>query len=90
MDTNVVGCNWIELPQGKYSLRSDVKLLQTRCQLEADVSWENFISHSPEGDWQNVAPLRILSFDIECAGRKGKTFLCTVRALQGSRVEKRI
>ena len=24
-----------------------------------------------EGDWQKIAPLRILSFDIECAARKG-------------------
>ena len=24
-----------------------------------------------EGEWQAIAPLRILSFDIECAGRKG-------------------
>lgn len=23
------------------------------------------------GDWDKIAPLRILSFDIECAGRKG-------------------
>ena len=23
------------------------------------------------GEWDNIAPLRILSFDIECAGRKG-------------------
>jgi len=29
------------------------------------------VSHAPEGDWLNIAPLRILSFDIECAGRKG-------------------
>lgn len=33
--------------------------------------WDQFISHAPEGDWQKMAPLRILSFDIECAGRKG-------------------
>lgn len=33
--------------------------------------WDAFISHAPEGDWQKIAPLRILSFDIECAGRKG-------------------
>jgi DNA polymerase delta subunit 1 len=26
---------------------------------------------APEGEWQKMAPLRILSFDIECAGRKG-------------------
>ena len=34
-------------------------------------SWDAFISHAPEGQWQKTAPLRILSFDIECAGRKG-------------------
>lgn len=25
----------------------------------------------PEGEWSASAPLRMLSFDIECAGRKG-------------------
>lgn len=29
------------------------------------------ISHQPEGEWSKIAPLRIMSFDIECAGRKG-------------------
>ena len=67
-DTHVVGCNWIELPKGKYSVRQDLK---TRCQVELDVAWDDFISHAPEGDWSDVAPFRILSFDIECAGRKG-------------------
>jgi DNA polymerase delta subunit 1 len=33
--------------------------------------YDSFISHAPEGDWSKIAPLRILSFDIECAGRKG-------------------
>ena len=45
--------------------------LMSRCQIELDVSWEDFISHAPEGDWSKIAPFRILSFDIECAGRKG-------------------
>lgn len=78
VDTGVVGCNWIELPAGKYSLRSggggasgNRLLPQTRCQLEVDVSFDDFISHPAEGEWQKIAPLRILSFDIECAGRKG-------------------
>ena len=82
-DTNVVGCNWIELPKGKYRLRklntgqsaSESKLsnsgFMTRSQIEVDVSWEEFISHPPEDEWSDVAPFRILSFDIECAGRKG-------------------
>ncbi len=29
------------------------------------------ISHSTNGEWAKIAPFRILSFDIECAGRKG-------------------
>ena len=26
---------------------------------------------TPEGEWSALSPLRILSFDIECSGRKG-------------------
>ena len=29
------------------------------------------LSYPAEGEWQKIAPLRVLSFDIECAGRKG-------------------
>ena len=35
------------------------------------ISHDAFISQAPEGEWSRIAPLRILSFDIECAGRKG-------------------
>uniref|UniRef100_A0A3P9BWS1 DNA polymerase n=1 Tax=Maylandia zebra TaxID=106582 RepID=A0A3P9BWS1_9CICH len=41
------------------------------CQYEVDVGWKDLISHPAEGEWQRIAPLRVLSFDIECAGRKG-------------------
>lgn len=34
-------------------------------------SYDKLISYAPEGEWSAMAPLRILSFDIECAGRKG-------------------
>lgn len=73
VDTSVVGCSWIEIPPKKWFLRtkqSKVKPI-TRCQIEIDVAWNSFISHPPEGEWSKVAPFRILSFDIECAGRKG-------------------
>ena len=82
-DTNVVGCNWIELPSGKYFVRRGTQpsgrtsssfsslSMVSRCQLEVDISWEDFISHAAEGEWSKVAPFRILSFDIECAGRRG-------------------
>ncbi|XP_077836953.1 DNA polymerase delta catalytic subunit isoform X3 [Macaca mulatta] len=88
VDTDIVGCNWLELPAGKYTLRLKKKVQgfpgqgllpplthpcpqTTQCQLEADVLWSDVVSHPPEGPWQRIAPLRVLSFDIECAGRKG-------------------
>lgn len=35
------------------------------------MEWNDLNAHSPEGKWLRTAPLRRLSFDIECAGRKG-------------------
>lgn len=31
----------------------------------------DLVCFPPEGEWSALSPLRILSFDIECAGRKG-------------------
>lgn len=36
-----------------------------------DVWAQDIISYPAEGEWQRIAPLRIMSYDIECAGRKG-------------------
>ncbi|KAM7292378.1 DNA polymerase delta catalytic subunit isoform X2 [Ixodes scapularis] len=69
VDASVVGCSWIELPKGTYRVRESTKV--SRVQLEVDVAWDSLVAHAPEGKWARVAPLRILSFDIECAGRKG-------------------
>lgn len=44
---------------------------QSNCQIEAEISYRDLITHKPEGEWSKMAPLRIMSFDIECAGRKG-------------------
>ncbi|XP_055528317.1 DNA polymerase delta catalytic subunit [Wyeomyia smithii] len=73
VDTDVVGCSWIELPAGSWQLRKKGKHPnpETRCQIEVDVAYNKFVAHAPEGEWSKVAPFRILSFDIECAGRKG-------------------
>ncbi|XP_044137559.1 DNA polymerase delta catalytic subunit [Bufo gargarizans] len=80
VDNDIVGCNWIELPAGKYRIRKephggsvsdDDPKKMSLVQLEVDVSWVDLISHPAEGDWQKIAPLRVLSFDIECAGRRG-------------------
>lgn len=73
MYAGVVGCSWIELPSGQYRQRTrfGTPSIESRCQIEVDVAFDAFISHEPEGEWAKVAPFRILSFDIECAGRKG-------------------
>uniref|UniRef100_A0A665UYF6 DNA polymerase n=1 Tax=Echeneis naucrates TaxID=173247 RepID=A0A665UYF6_ECHNA len=73
VDSDVVGCCWVELPKGKYRLREEKSTSNTDSEYpgKVDVGWTDLISHPAEGDWQRIAPLRVLSFDIECAGRKG-------------------
>jgi DNA polymerase delta subunit 1 len=44
---------------------------QSNCQIEAEVHYLDLITHSYDNEWAKMTPLRILSFDIECAGRKG-------------------
>lgn len=68
IDCNIVGGNWIEVPTGKY--KETTKRL-SYCQFEFDCLHTDLISHVPEGQFSKMAPFRILSFDIECAGRKG-------------------
>jgi DNA polymerase delta subunit 1 len=56
VDSGVVGCNWIEVPAGKYKVRtphisshlSEAKPT-SRCQIEIDVAWDEIISHAAEG-----------------------------------------
>lgn len=72
VDNKITGCNWIELSPKSYTIRPNNRLQQvSRCQLEVDVAFNRLTSHAPEGEWAKLAPFRILSFDIECAGRKG-------------------
>lgn len=74
--------NWVELAAGKYEVL-DKSEKRSNCQIEVfcqyvatsdfslTSSYRDLLSHAPEGDYLDIAPLRILSFDIECAGRKG-------------------
>ncbi|CAN8251712.1 unnamed protein product [Cochlearia groenlandica] len=68
VDRDIVGGNWIEVPIGKYKKNS--KNL-SYCQLEFHCLYSDLISHAAEGEYSKMAPFRVLSFDIECAGRKG-------------------
>ncbi|KAJ3821920.1 DNA polymerase family B-domain-containing protein [Lentinula raphanica] len=71
IDARVVGMNWIEVPAGQYQL-VPMQKRKSHCQIEIRLKWNAFISHAPEGEWSKIAPLRILSFDIECAGKPGR------------------
>ncbi|KAJ3307302.1 DNA-directed DNA polymerase delta [Kappamyces sp. JEL0829] len=69
IDAKIQGMSWVELPKGSYRPRQAGRV--STCQIEVDIHYSDVIAHAPEGDWSKIAPLRILSFDIECAGRKG-------------------
>lgn len=80
VDNHITGCNWIELLPKSYKVRTAHTYLnpQSRCQIEVDVAYNRIVSHDPEGEWSKVAPFRILSFDIECSSRKGKSLKHTI------------
>jgi DNA polymerase delta subunit 1 len=69
VDIGLVGAGWLEIKENRY--RRVIQGKTSTCQLEVDVSWEDIVTHKPDGEWSVHAPLRTLSFDIECAGRKG-------------------
>ncbi|KAL5336422.1 DNA polymerase family B-domain-containing protein [Aspergillus crustosus] len=70
IDCDIQGMSWVEAPAGKYHLHSREEKI-SNCQIEARIDYRDLVTHAPVGDWAKMAPLRILSFDIECAGRKG-------------------
>ena len=69
VDVNIVGMCWIELPANSYESSSQGS---SHCQLEVDVFYDQIISH-PSGQMASIAPLRILSFDIETTGLSHET-----------------
>lgn len=75
IDNHIKGCCWVELPAGKWRHRPSPESpgwsRVSKCHFEVDVAFNEFIAHAPEGEWSKVAPYYFLSFDIECAGRKG-------------------
>lgn len=70
IDTSLYGMSWVEAKAGKYRLIPEGEK-QSNCQLEAVIDYHDMIAHAPNGEWAKMAPLRVLSFDIECAGRQG-------------------
>ncbi|KAJ1352810.1 hypothetical protein KIN20_009233 [Parelaphostrongylus tenuis] len=68
--SGVVGCGWVEIPPRKGTIISK-SAQSSRCQIEVEIKLPDLLVHDPEGEWADVAPIRTLSFDIECMGRRG-------------------
>ena len=71
VDLGVVGCGWVSVAGGRWTPRAP-EGYTSRCQLEVDVAHADLKAHpTTDPEWMDVAPMRILSFDIECMGRDG-------------------
>ncbi|KDD74303.1 family B DNA polymerase, partial [Helicosporidium sp. ATCC 50920] len=70
VDCGLMGGSWMELPPKTYALAPE-RMRSSHCQVEAHCHWKSLVAHTPEGEWARLSPLRVLSLDIECQGRKG-------------------
>ena len=68
VDRDIVGMSWVKIEHGKYKM-SDCPI--SNCQIEAWCSVEDVIPLSTHGEYSKLAPLRILSIDIECSSEGG-------------------
>lgn len=71
IDISTAGGSWVEAPGRAYAVRGAENTKLTTCQLEVDIDARHIIAHESAGRWLKMAPLRVLSYDIECAGRRG-------------------
>lgn len=73
IDNDMVGMSWVDVLAGTYTVRPK-SYKKTTNQLEIDVyDYSEIVFHKKcEGPYAKIAPLRILSFDIECLSQKGK------------------
>jgi DNA polymerase delta subunit 1 len=67
--TNTRGCGWVKLSHAEHV---PPRGRTTTCDIEVDVRLDDLeaLPHTSD-EYSNIVKLKILSFDIECAGRKG-------------------
>ena len=68
VDRDIVGMSWVKVESGKYRISKNPI---SNCQIEAWCSVEDVIPLSTHGEYSKLAPLRILSIDIECSSDGG-------------------
>lgn len=67
IDNEIGGMTWVTVPAKKWEIRPSEKK-DSHSQIEFDVNNYNDVECLPcDGKYSKIAPLRILSFDIECA-----------------------
>ena len=66
IDKKIVGMSWIRVKHNKYKMIKDLNKI-SHCQIEAWCDVEDVEPLSTQGEYSKIAPLRILSIDIECA-----------------------
>jgi DNA polymerase delta subunit 1 len=70
IDNDICGMQWIQIQGGNYMLRNN-QTKESTCQFEIDVKDFRNVEAIPITVDSKIAPLRILSFDIECQAEKG-------------------
>lgn len=65
IDNAITGMSWVTLPAGCYEVMPEEAFVST-CNLEARISASKLVTHRADDPaFSDIAPLRILSFDIE-------------------------
>eukprot|EP00746_Dinoflagellata_sp_MGD_P000697 gnl/MRDRNA2_/MRDRNA2_101258_c0_seq1.p1 gnl/MRDRNA2_/MRDRNA2_101258_c0~~gnl/MRDRNA2_/MRDRNA2_101258_c0_seq1.p1 ORF type:complete len:1045 (+),score=202.18 gnl/MRDRNA2_/MRDRNA2_101258_c0_seq1:77-3211(+) len=68
VDRKIPGGGWVEI-MNEYEVRADLRK-KSHCQIEIDTHYNQIMTQ----DWMKIAPVRVLSFDIECYNQEGKGF----------------
>ena len=69
VDKGLAGMGWMRIPAGQYTVREHLK--DSSCQVEIQCSESAIMEVKNEGEYALIAPLRVMSFDIECAAQHG-------------------
>jgi DNA polymerase delta subunit 1 len=71
IDKGIVGMGWIHIPAGCFKLL-DLNQSRSMCQVAISLNHQDIKAHGADDpQWSEIAPLRIMSFDIECASERG-------------------
>lgn len=68
VDVDMMGMSWLKLKAHSYEIRT--KHLST-CQAEFETNYQDLEILPLSGQFNQIAPLRLFSFDIECCAQRG-------------------